>query len=146
MHADLKSAGDRDSVLQLIDQADVLVEGFRPGVMERLGLGPEETMSRNPRLIYARMTGWGQTGPRANTPGFGSLLSAQAGFCGLTARILASHFLLVREEPPLVFFEKDAERYFDALETYDIGEDLRPLEKLMREQTVETWKTLLSRK
>lgn len=68
------------------------------------------------------------------------------GFCGLTARILASHFLLVREEPPLVFFEKDAEHYFDALETYDIGEDLRPLEKLMREQTVETWKTLLSRK
>lgn len=69
MHADLKSAGDRDSVLQLIDQADVLVEGFRPGVMERLGLGPEETMSRNPRLIYARMTGWGQSGALAQTAG-----------------------------------------------------------------------------
>ena len=69
IHADLKSAGDRDSVLQLIDQADVLVEGFRPGVMERLGLGPEETMSRNPRLIYARMTGWGQAGALAQTAG-----------------------------------------------------------------------------
>lgn len=69
IHADLKSAGDRDSVLQLIDQADVLVEGFRPGVMERLGLGPEETMSRNPRLIYARMTGWGQSGALAQTAG-----------------------------------------------------------------------------
>lgn len=66
------------------------------------------------------------------------------GLCGLTARILASHFLLVRGEPPLVFFEKDAEPYFDALESYDIGEDLRPLEKLMREETVETWKVLLS--
>ena len=69
VHADLKSPGDRDSVLQLIDKADVLVEGFRPGVMERLGLGPEEAMSRNPRLIYARMTGWGQSGALAQTAG-----------------------------------------------------------------------------
>ena len=68
------------------------------------------------------------------------------GLCGLTARILANYFLLVREEPPLVFFEKDAEPYFDALESYDIGEDLRPLVKLMREETVETWKVLLSAK
>ena len=66
--------------------------------------------------------------------------------CGLTARVLVSHFLLTRGEPPLVFFEKDAERYFDALESYDIGEDIVPMQKLMREETVETWKTLLAAK
>lgn len=66
--------------------------------------------------------------------------------CGLTARVLANFFLLTRDEPPLVFFEKNAERYFDALESYDIGEDITPMQKLMREETVETWKTLLSAK
>ena len=67
-------------------------------------------------------------------------------FCGLTARILANFFLLTRNEPPLVFFEKYAERYFDALESYDISEDIVPLQKLMREETVETWKILLDTK
>jgi len=56
-------------VLRLVDGADVLIEGNRPGVMERLGLGPEVCLERNPRLIYARMTGWGQEGPRAREPG-----------------------------------------------------------------------------
>jgi len=66
---DLKSADDRAHVLQLLARADVLVEGFRPGVMERLGLGPDAVAERNPRLVYARMTGWGQHGPLAHTAG-----------------------------------------------------------------------------
>lgn len=63
--ADLKSPEGKDLVLQLAAKADVLIEGFRPGVTERLGLGPEDCARVNDRLIYARMTGWGQTGPRA---------------------------------------------------------------------------------
>ena len=66
---DLKQPGASDTVLQLIDQADVLIEGFRPGVMERLGLGPEACHVRNPKLIYGRMTGWGQHGPLAHAAG-----------------------------------------------------------------------------
>ena len=66
---DLKSPEDRDAVLNLIDHADALLEGFRPGVMERLGLGPDICLARNPRLAYARMTGWGQTGPLAQRAG-----------------------------------------------------------------------------
>ncbi len=64
--ADLKQAGARDAVRNLIDGADVLLEGFRPGVLERLGLGPEECLASNPRLVYGRMTGWGQHGPLAH--------------------------------------------------------------------------------
>jgi alpha-methylacyl-CoA racemase len=63
VHADLKNEGDRGSVLGLIANADAVVEGFRPGVMERLGLGPDLCLARNPKLVFARMTGWGQTGP-----------------------------------------------------------------------------------
>ena len=66
---DLKSAEGREAVLRLLSDADVLLEGYRPGVMERLGLGPDECLARNPRLIYARMTGWGQSGPLAETAG-----------------------------------------------------------------------------
>ncbi|MES1199243.1 MAG: CaiB/BaiF CoA-transferase family protein [Pseudomonadota bacterium] len=66
---DLKDAGDRAVALELVAHADVLIEGFRPGVMERLGLGPDVAMKLNPRLIYGRMTGWGQTGPLAATAG-----------------------------------------------------------------------------
>jgi alpha-methylacyl-CoA racemase len=66
---DLKSAAGRDVVLRLAETADVLVEGLRPGVTERLGLGPEECLGRNPRLVYARMTGWGQDGPLAARAG-----------------------------------------------------------------------------
>jgi alpha-methylacyl-CoA racemase len=60
---DLKSAAGCQQLLQLADRADVLVEGFRPGVAERLGFGPDAVTSRNPALVYARCTGWGQTGP-----------------------------------------------------------------------------------
>lgn len=67
--ADLKQPIDQQAVLALLDRADVLVEGFRPGVMERLELGPDALACRNPRLIYARMTGWGQYGPLAQTAG-----------------------------------------------------------------------------
>jgi alpha-methylacyl-CoA racemase len=67
--ADLKSDRDRASVLDLVERADVLIEGFRPGVAERLGMGPEDCLEQNPRLIYARMTGWGQDGPRAPKAG-----------------------------------------------------------------------------
>lgn len=63
--ADLKSDEGRELVLKLISKADVLIEGYRPGVTERLGLGPEDCAKINDRLIYARMTGWGQEGPRA---------------------------------------------------------------------------------
>ena len=66
---DLKSAQDRDKVLTLIAGADALIEGFRPGVMERLGLGPDVCAARNPRLVYGRVTGWGQTGPMADQVG-----------------------------------------------------------------------------
>ena len=66
---DLKSEEGRSFVKKALANADVLIEGFRPGVMERLGLGPDEVMSLNPRLIYARMTGWGQDGPLAQAAG-----------------------------------------------------------------------------
>lgn len=66
---DLKSAQSVAAALELIERADVLIEGFRPGTLERLGLGPEVALARNPRLVYARMTGWGQTGPMAERAG-----------------------------------------------------------------------------
>lgn len=67
--ADLKDPGERDRVLDLIERADVLLEGFRPGTAERLGLGPDTCLERNPRLVYGRMTGWGQDGPLARRAG-----------------------------------------------------------------------------
>ncbi len=66
---DLKSAGGVDAVLRLVGRADVLIEGFRPGVTERLGLGPEACHARNPGLVYGRLTGWGQDGPMAQVAG-----------------------------------------------------------------------------
>jgi alpha-methylacyl-CoA racemase len=66
---DLKSPEGVEEVLGLIAAAEVLIEGFRPGVMERLGLGPDECLERNPALVYGRMTGWGQTGRYAHTAG-----------------------------------------------------------------------------
>src|SRR4051812_36153251 len=66
---DLKSAEGRDVVLRLVDSADAIIEGFRPGVMERLGLGPDECLARNPRIVYGRMTGWGQDGPLSHAAG-----------------------------------------------------------------------------
>lgn len=66
---DMKAPADVELALALIEKADVLVEGFRPGVMERLGVGPDEALARNRRLVYGRMTGWGQTGPLAEAAG-----------------------------------------------------------------------------
>ncbi|MGE8150113.1 CaiB/BaiF CoA transferase family protein [Pseudomonas vancouverensis] len=66
---DIRQPDAMEVLMQLIEGADVLIEGFRPGVMERLGLGPEACLQRNPRLVYGRMTGWGQTGPLASTAG-----------------------------------------------------------------------------
>ena len=63
LEVDLRAPGAVDAILPAIAGADALVEGFRPGVMERLGLGPEPCLAANPRLVYGRMTGWGQTGP-----------------------------------------------------------------------------------
>lgn len=69
VEANLKNPADRETILALISQADVIIEGFRPGVMERLGFGPDDLEAVNPRLIYGRMTGWGQDGPRAELAG-----------------------------------------------------------------------------
>lgn len=66
---DLKEAGSIDLCLRIIEKVDVLIEGFRPGVMERLGLGPGIALERNPKLVYGRMTGWGQDGPLSQTAG-----------------------------------------------------------------------------
>jgi alpha-methylacyl-CoA racemase len=66
---DPRKPGATEVLLQLIDSADILVEGFRPGVMERLGLGPDVCQARNPKLVYGRMTGWGQSGPLAQSAG-----------------------------------------------------------------------------
>jgi alpha-methylacyl-CoA racemase len=66
---DLKSASGADAVLRIVDGADAVIEGFRPGVAERLGVGPDVCLARRPALVYGRMTGWGQEGPAAHAPG-----------------------------------------------------------------------------
>ena len=66
---DLKKAGAGDAIMRLVRECDGLIEGFRPGVMERLGLGPEECLRANPGLIYGRLSGWGQEGPLASAAG-----------------------------------------------------------------------------
>ncbi|HVW35131.1 MAG TPA: CaiB/BaiF CoA-transferase family protein [Acidimicrobiia bacterium] len=66
---DVRSAGGLETLLRLVEAADVLIEGWRPGVAERLGIGPDACLERNPRLIYVRATGWGQDGPYAQAPG-----------------------------------------------------------------------------
>ena len=66
---DTKTEEGRELILELIEGADGLIEGFRPGVMERLGLGPDVALERNPKLAYGRMTGWGQDGPMAHAAG-----------------------------------------------------------------------------
>jgi alpha-methylacyl-CoA racemase len=81
--ADVKDPDGLALVLRLIEAADVLVETFRPGVAERLGLGPEVCLERNPRLVYARMTGWGQDGPWAQRVGH------DINYLGLTGNLLA---------------------------------------------------------
>jgi alpha-methylacyl-CoA racemase len=90
---DLKDPRARQLLLDLVAKADVLVEGFRPGVMERLGLGPEPCLATNPKLVYGRMTGWGQTGPLAHAAGH------DANYIALTG---ALHAIGSKEAPPSI--------------------------------------------
>ena len=86
IEVDLKSESGRELLLELVERSDVLLEGFRPGVMERLGVGPEPCLERNPGLVYGRMTGWGQAGPMAKTPGHDINYIALAGVLGAVGR------------------------------------------------------------
>jgi alpha-methylacyl-CoA racemase len=90
---DLKHPDAVETVLRLVGTADLLVEGLRPGVTERLGLGPDDCLARNPRLVYGRMTGWGQTGPLAGTAGHDIDYLAVAGVLyGLGQDLARPHF------------------------------------------------------
>ena len=88
---DLKHPGGAEVVLRLVESADVLMEGFRPGVTERLGIGPDDCMARNPRLVYGRMTGYGQDGPMAQVVGHDLNYVALSGVLGMIGR---------RDQPP----------------------------------------------
>lgn len=92
---DLKSEAGVELALRLVEKADVLVEGYRPGVAEKLGLGPEECLARNPRLVYGRVTGWGQDGPMA------SLAGHDLNYLGLTGSLAAMGRAGERPAPPL---------------------------------------------
>jgi len=97
---DLKSAQGVEQLLALVDAADVLLEGFRPGVMERLGLGPEICLARNPALVYARMTGWGQDGPMAHLAGHDINYFAMSGslmLCGRKGEIPSPNVNMVAD-------------------------------------------------
>ncbi|MEV5551891.1 CaiB/BaiF CoA-transferase family protein [Streptomyces sp. NPDC052309] len=93
--ADLKTPEGRDLVLRLVAKADVLIEGFRPGVAERLGVGPDDCRRRNSRLVYGRMTGWGQQGPMAQRAGH------DINYIGLTGALHAIGRRGERPVPPL---------------------------------------------
>jgi benzylsuccinate CoA-transferase BbsF subunit len=92
---DLKNAEGRKLARRLADWCDIVIENMRPGVIDRLGLGFEELRKSNPGLIMLSTCNMGQTGPRADTPGFGSQLSALAGFCGLTGE---------KDGPPMLLY------------------------------------------
>lgn len=98
LEVDLRAPGTAAAVLDAIAQADILIEGFRPGVMERLGLGPAECLAANPRLVYGRMTGWGQDGPLAPRAGhdnnYAALSGALWGCSPADARPVSSFALL----------------------------------------------------
>ena len=81
---DLSKPGGRETMLRLAEQADVVIENFRPGTLERWGLGPDELAEANPRLVIARVTAFGQTGPYATRPGFGTVAEAMSGFAALS--------------------------------------------------------------
>ncbi|MEU1972203.1 CoA transferase [Microbacterium sp. NPDC019599] len=81
---DLHTDGGREALLRLVETADVMIENFRPGTLERWGLGYDELSARNPRLILARVTGFGQRGPYRSKPGFGTLAEAMSGFAAMT--------------------------------------------------------------
>lgn len=80
---DLKSSQGRDVLLKLVDTADVLIESFRPGTLERWELSPTFLLERNPQLVITRITGYGRTGPYADQPAFGTLIEAMSGFAGI---------------------------------------------------------------
>ena len=80
---DLKADEGRETVLRLVEDADVMVENFRPGVLERLGLAPDVLLARNPRLVVCRVTAFGQDGPYAHRPGFATLAEAMSGFAAI---------------------------------------------------------------
>ncbi len=84
---DLKNPAGLEVVLRLVENSDALIEGFRPGVMERLGLGPEVCLKRNPALVYGRVTGWGQEGPLAQTAGHDINYIALAGVLDAIGRV-----------------------------------------------------------
>ncbi|MFG3255776.1 CaiB/BaiF CoA transferase family protein [Streptomyces sp. NPDC048172] len=81
---DLSAPGGRDVLLKLVAESDVVIENFRPGTLEKWGLGWEELSEANPGLVLARVTGFGQTGPYARRPGFGTLAEAMSGFAAVT--------------------------------------------------------------
>lgn len=89
---DLKQPESIETVLKLVEKADVVVEGFRPGVTERLGLGPDTCLARNARVVYARMTGWGQRGPMSQVVGH------DINYLGLTG---ALHSIGEKDKPPV---------------------------------------------
>ena len=99
---DLRDPGDRERVLELAASADVVVENFRPGVMDRLGLGYEALRKRNPRLIYAASSGYGRTGPYVSRPGQDYLVQALTGAMWLTGR---------RRDPPFLMALAIADQY-----------------------------------
>ena len=80
---DLKTDAGADALLRLVDRADVLIENFRPGTLERLGFGPDVLFARNPGLVLLRVTGFGQDGPYANRPGFATMAEAMSGFAAI---------------------------------------------------------------
>ncbi|KRA96726.1 acyl-CoA transferase [Devosia sp. Root685] len=80
----LREAAQMDVLLKLIDTADVFIENFRPGTLEKMGLAPETLLERNPRLVVVRISGFGQTGPYAHLPGFGTIVEAMSGFADRT--------------------------------------------------------------
>jgi crotonobetainyl-CoA:carnitine CoA-transferase CaiB-like acyl-CoA transferase len=90
---DLAKPGGRDAFLRLVEHSDVVVENFRPGTLERWGLGPDELLAANPAVVIARVSGFGQTGPYASRPGFGTLAEAMTGFAALNGE---------PDDPPLL--------------------------------------------
>jgi crotonobetainyl-CoA:carnitine CoA-transferase CaiB-like acyl-CoA transferase len=80
---DLRQAEGRDLLLRLVKVSKILVENYRPGTLEKMGLGPEALLARNPELVVVRVSGWGQTGPYRDKPGFGSLIEAFSGFAAM---------------------------------------------------------------
>jgi len=82
--ANLSAPGGREVLLDLVARSDVLIENFRPGTLERWGLGPDVLAERNPRLVLARVSGFGQVGPYRTRPGFGTLAEAMSGFAAMT--------------------------------------------------------------